>query len=324
VKLANRTSRIAIASLFLSLFIGAPATIQTVSAAGPITKTIVVNDRNNQPLANAQVAFGYPADGQSFETWIWTEPVLTDSNGQAVISNLPQHPDAYVELYVQPQLSDIDNSLGFKDSMSDANVGLGSSSTINFRLAASTLKINLKTSTGAAVPVYSWVGFPEDSAMDMNTKWVYTNLLREGNFGINVDTTTAYQNNGEFEVSFGYQSSNNPGQSDQTSFVFSYNSSHVLSVKDRVTQESANKDGAVWQFASLRANLKFKIVSPYDSSLTIKRTGLEVCKIVDNNEFCFGGGGSIGLPDIIEVLQKARPNATTDEIEASKEINRII
>ena len=297
MNLANRISRIAIASLFLSLFIGAPAAIQTVSAAGPITKTVIVKDRNDQPLANAQVAFGYPADGQSFESWIWTEPVLTDSNGQVVISNLPQFPDAYVELYVQPQLSDIDNSLGFKESMSDSNVGFGSSSTINFRLAASTLKINLKTSTGAAVPVYSWVGFPEDSAMDMNTKWVYTNLLREGNFGINVDTTTAYQNNGEFEVSFGYQSSSNPGQSEQTSYVFSLNSSHVLSVKDRATQENTSKVGAVWQLTSLRANLKFKIVSPYDSSLTVKRTGLEVCKIVDNNELCFGGGGSIGLPD---------------------------
>ena len=35
-------------------------------------------------------------------------------------------------------------------------------------------------------------------------------------------------------------------------------------------------------------------------------------------------GGNIAMPDIVEILQKTRPGATTDEIEASKELARVL
>jgi hypothetical protein len=299
VNLANRISRIAIASLFLSLFIGAPATIQTVNAAGPITKTINVKDRNGVALANAQVAIGYPADGQSFETWTWSTPVLTNSSGQAVISNLPQFTDAYVELYVQPQLSDIDNALGFKDSFNSPEVALNSSSTINFDLKASTFKLDIKTSTGSALPVHSWIGYPEDSNMNSDTRWIYTNILRTGNFGIYVDTTTAWQNNGKLLLQFGYQTEEQSDQVDQTSYQLQWDSSHVVSMKrGGFTSDSASQIDNIWQLSSLQSNLKFQIVSPNDNTQQVRKSGLEACKIEnDQIAVCEGSGRNLALPN---------------------------
>ena len=301
-----RISKITIVSLILTLFVGAPVAMQSAAAAGTVTKTINVKDSTGAALPNALVAVGYE-DANAPGGWVWTEPVTTNSSGQAVLTNLPQLTSEWTELYVEPPVSNTVDAFGFM-SKDNGNFDLSSSSTVNIDLQAATVRVNLVKSGGGAAPVHSYLAWPKDSSRNV---WNFPNILREGPFGIYVDSSlNCNTNSGNWNISFGYPDSST-GEASNSQYILNSsgcNPTRTISFKEPISDTTAQQVDGVWQLKSYKRNFFFNIVGP-NSYATLQDTWLDVCKITNNNEQCFGANGNIGVPDG-EYKLRANPGST--------------
>lgn len=289
-----RIAKISIVSLALSLFVGAPAAMQSASATGTVTKTINVKDSNGAALPDALVAVGYE-DANAPGGWVWTSPVTTNSSGQAVLSNLPLLTTEWTELYVEPPVGDTVDAFGFQ-SKDNGNFNLSSSSTVNVNLQAATVRVNLVKSTGGAAPVHSYIAWPKDSS---RSSWNVPNILREGPFGIYVDSSLNCTNNGgNWNMSFGYPDSST-GEASNSQFILvatGCNPTRSITFKEAISGNTSQQVDGVWQLASYKRSFFFNIVGPSDL-VSIESAWLDVCKVTDNGDQCFGGNGNVGVPD---------------------------
>ena len=302
-------TKITVLSLVCGIFITAPAVMQSASAAGTVTKTINVKDSSGAALPGALVAVGYE-DANAPGGWIWTSPVTTDSSGQAVISNLPQLTEEWTELYVEPPINDSINAFGFM-SKDFGNFSLSSSSTVNINLQAATVRVNLVKSNGGAAPVHSWLAYPKDSTRNI---WLVPNTLREGPFGLYLDESLNCSNsNGNWDLSFGYPDSST-GEANQSNFSLQAtgcNPNRSLSFVEPISNTQVQQANNVWQLQSYKSNFFYNIVAPTDNSM-VRGTWLDICKVSDNGDQCYGGqgaAGNVGLPDGVYKL-RANPGSS--------------
>ena len=300
MKSLTRSATTAITALLLSLFVGMPAAMESAHADATVTKTINVKDANGAALANALVAVGYP-DTNSADNWHWTDPVTTNSSGQAVISGLPVS-SGYSEMYVEPAVSDSLDAFGFVNS--DAGTfSLTSSSVVNINLKAASVHLNITESNGTPAPVHTWIAYPSNSSQNY---WPTPNLLRTGSFGLAIDPSLDCDaNGGNWSVQFGY------GFTDISNLDTNFSMYHMiatgcnpnrtLTFKNALGQDAPQSNG-VFQINSNRKAFAYTIVSPTDSTTAVlnHNAWMEACITIDNNDQCVSVGdarGPFGLPD---------------------------
>lgn len=299
MKSLQRTAITSALAMFLGLIVTVPITVESANAAGAITKTIVVRGADGNLLPNALVAVGYTDETDPLG-WGFTNPVATNSSGQAVISGLPVAD--YSEVYVQPAIDDTANGFGYANSRSNSPLGvftLQTSSTFNIRLLASTIRLNLKTSNGSEAPVRTGIYWPSDSTYNY---WSAPHLLREGAFGINIDSSLNCNNDGNWQIQFRYYSETIGDAADNgINLKATGCPSRTLELKDKFTGTNYPKVGDVWQVSSRKTNFNFTIVSPNDQSTALSGSWLEICPVLLDGsiENCFGSGnkGGVGVPD---------------------------
>jgi hypothetical protein len=300
MKAFTRTATSVLAALLLGLLVGIPATTESAYAANEITKTINVKDSSGNALAGALVAVGF-ADTASPDGWHWTDPVTSNSNGQAILTGLPQSTD-YSELYVEPAITDTVDAFGFANT--DLHTfSLESSTVVNINLQQATVHLNLTLSNGNPSPIHTWVSYPNDSSQNY---WLSPNLLRTGSFGLALDPSLNCDNNGgnwSMQFGYGFTSIGNP-DSDFTNYnmrATTCETNRTLSFTNVLGVTPPSPDG-VWQLHSNYRAFNFTVVSPTDSTTALKQNSwLEACATVNNNDSCTnvagGSKGGFGLPD---------------------------
>ncbi len=302
MKSIHRTALTSVISLLLGLLVTAPMTMESAHADVSITKTIVVRGADGNLLPNALVAVGYE-DSNDPLGWHWTDAVATNSSGQVIISGLPVA--SYAELYVEPAVDDSVNGLGYANSDPGSPLGafnLDSSSTFPVRLLAASVRLNLKHSNGTPAGLHTGVYWPKNAASLGGGYWYAMNILREGAFGINVDSSLdCSTNDGNSPIAYSYWSSESLGDVTENgvNLVATGCPTRTLDVNDRITMTNYPKNGNVWQVSSRKTTFQYKIVSPLNQSTKIANSQLDICPVVDgNSNYCFGdGGGEVGIPD---------------------------
>jgi hypothetical protein len=267
-------SKVLATTLILGLFIAAPVTMQNAAAA-TVTKTITVKDRNGAPLAGALVAIGY--ETSTPQGWGFAATQTTDSAGQVIFTNLPQG-DLDTELYVQPAIDNVVDAFGFL-SKALGTFSLSSTSSVEIILKATSILVNLKSSTGTAAPIYSGFGYWSGTSDYPNRGF----LLRTGQFGINFDSALGCE--GTHAIGWDYFDSATAATYDQSSMasIFRLTNSNcpnrTFALTDMLTGSPVTKSGDVWQLSSYKKSFPFKILSPTLGSLSRADAALEICAV---------------------------------------------
>jgi len=295
--------RTVLTSLILTLFVAMPTSTQVASAAGTVTKTINVRGANNSLLPNALVAVGYEDPNAANGYWTWTTPVTTNSQGQAVITGLPQDSNIFTELYIEPEVSDTANAILYRNV--DPEYGgftLQSTETLNITLPPAAVRVNLVDTMGSDAPVYSRIEFPNVSGYNRN--YSAFNILRTGAFGLafSPDATCDIKSN-RWGVYVG------PLQTNESSVAVArttYNlsmpdcTSRALKVVGQFNDTETAKVSNVYQLAFAKRLFNYAIVSPEVDRARLTDAWLEICSGTGNAERCDWGGpdaAGLGLPD---------------------------
>jgi hypothetical protein len=285
-------SKVLATTLILGLFIAAPVTMQN-AVADTVTKTITVKDRNGALLAGALVAIGY----ENADSWSFTPTQTTNSSGQVIFTNLPMG-DVHTELHVQPAIGNLLDAFGFL-SKNQGSFNLNSSSSVEINLKATSVLVNLKRSTGAAAPINSW--FVYQAASD---KWNVHNLLREGQFGINLASSLSCDR--DYGILWAYNDSataSNESMRTEYRLTGSNCPTPTFEIEAGITGSPVPKTDNVFQLSSYKRNFIYEILSPTLGSMSgLGNTYLQMCSFNAQGEEigCVNPGGHIGdagLPD---------------------------
>lgn len=263
---------------------------ESASAAATVTKTVVVHDINGAAVVGALVAFGYDDVTAPYRNWSFTANAVTDSQGVATITGLPQNA-ASAELNVQPATADNTNAAFWSYQNDAMNWNLSQDSTINVTMQAANFWLNAKSSTGGDVPLHTSVYFPE---FYPTGEWFQGNLLRLGKMGFYMDPGLTNWGQQPFYIAPWNAASSPDSQSfSLTTFVNS-----IPTLLNPVTSATITSPGNVWTINLPVTTFKFQPVSPIDSTVQAgHRLEVDFPNGVNDRWFQFNLIDKLALPD---------------------------
>ena len=279
------------ALLVISMSIVTPfVATESATAAGTVSKTVIVKDSSGNLLQGAIVAFGY-TDSNALG-WSFTSPVTTDVNGSVTITGLPQDANLYAELNIDPAVSDTTNAAYYGQINDALNWNLGTTSTIHVQLQAANFRVNPKSSSGGDVPLYSSISYPPY----MSGAWFNGNLLRLGPIGLYMEAGSPGWG-GPFQIR-PWDSFAASADSPFFALMRSTNSGPIL--LDPTTNLPLTSSGAIWNINLVKTTFSYQLVSPTDPTAVqpFKRLLVNFPDSNGNDRyFQFNLGGKMGLPD---------------------------